>query len=82
MWIFLWTVKRGQYPFFSEIIIADEPTSSLDMDNRNRFLELLFAEAEQLGSALVFVSHDPYIANHFSRVIEMSEINRSKGEIA
>jgi len=60
-----------------EIIIADEPTSSLDMDNRNRFLELLFAEAEQLGSTLVFVSHDPYIANHFSRVIEMSEINRS-----
>jgi putative ABC transport system ATP-binding protein len=65
-----------------EIIIADEPTSSLDMDNRNRFLELLFAEAEQLGSALVFVSHDPIIANHFSRVIEMSEINRTKGEIA
>ena len=65
-----------------EIIIADEPTSSLDMDNRNRFLELLFAEASQLGSALVFVSHDPYIANHFSRVIEMSEINRSKEEIA
>jgi putative ABC transport system ATP-binding protein len=60
-----------------EIIIADEPTSSLDMDNRNRFLELLFAEASQLGSTLVFVSHDPYIANHFSRVIEMSEINRS-----
>ncbi|KHD05300.1 methionine ABC transporter ATP-binding protein [Candidatus Thiomargarita nelsonii] len=60
-----------------EIIIADEPTSALDTNNRNRFLELLFSEANQQGSTLVFVSHDPHIAQKFSRVIELSDINHA-----
>ncbi len=57
------------------IIIADEPTSALDADNRQRFLELLFLEADKQNSTLVFVSHDIYIAQYFSRVIELSDIN-------
>jgi putative ABC transport system ATP-binding protein len=61
-----------------EIVIADEPTSALDTDNRDRFLQLLFREADHRGSTLIFVSHDPHIANHFSRVLEMSEINHSR----
>jgi len=60
-----------------EIVIADEPTSALDTDNRNRFLELLFQEADNQGSTLIFVSHDPHIAGQFSRVMEMDEINHS-----
>lgn len=58
-----------------KIIIADEPTSALDTDNRQRFLELLFLEADKQASTLVFVSHDTYIAQNFSRVIELSDIN-------
>ncbi len=58
-----------------EIIIADEPTSALDSDNRSRFLELLFKESDLQGSTLLFVSHDPYIADAFSRVVELSQIN-------
>ncbi len=61
-----------------EIVIADEPTSALDADNRDRFLDLLFREADQRGSTLIFVSHDPYIAGQFSRVVEMSHINRAQ----
>lgn len=59
------------------IIIADEPTSALDTDNRKRFLDLLFSQADKQNSTLVFVSHDKYIAQYFSRVIDLSEINQA-----
>lgn len=61
-----------------EIVIADEPTSALDADNRDHFLHLLFREADQQGSTLIFVSHDPHIAGLFPRVVEMSEINHAR----
>jgi len=59
-----------------EIIIADEPTSALDTNTRNDFLSLLFDEAEAQGSTILFVSHDPYIAERFPRVIELEEVNQ------
>ncbi len=60
-----------------EIVIADEPTSALDADNRDRFIELMFSEAHQQGSTLIFVSHDTHLAKHFTRVIELAEINQA-----
>ena len=59
-----------------ELIIADEPTSALDMLNRDRFLQLLFEEADKHGSTIVFVSHDPSIAHHFADKIDLSDINQ------
>ena len=64
-----------------EIIIADEPTSSLDTNKRDDFLNLLFQEANTQNSTILFVSHDPAISDHFSQIIELSEINRV-GELA
>jgi len=58
-----------------EIIIADEPTSALDTENRQRFLDLLFSEIEQRASTLIFVSHDPSLATHFSTHIQLAELN-------
>jgi putative ABC transport system ATP-binding protein len=60
-----------------EIIIADEPTSALDTSTRDRFIELLFNQAEAQQSTILFVSHDPHIADRFPRVIELSEINEA-----
>ncbi len=62
-----------------ELIIADEPTSALDVKNRDRFLQLLFQEANNHDSTVVFVSHDPSIAHHFSKMIELSDINSLNG---
>lgn len=59
-----------------ELIIADEPTSALDTDTRDGFLELLFQEAEAQKSTIVFVSHDPHIASHFPRVVDLKEVNQ------
>jgi len=60
-----------------KIIIADEPTSSLDVENRERFLELLFLEADKQKSTVVFVSHDSHIAQYFPRVIDLSKLNKA-----
>lgn len=59
-----------------ELIIADEPTSALDTDTRDGFLRLLFQEAAAQNSTIVFVSHDPHIASHFPRVVDLSDVNR------
>ena len=58
-----------------EILIADEPTSSLDSDNRSAFIELLINECSQTDCALLFVSHDNQLAEHFSRTVLLTDIN-------
>ena len=63
-----------------EIIIADEPTSALDTDKRNDFLQLLFQEADAQNSTILFVSHDPYIADYFPHIIDLSAINQAQKE--
>lgn len=60
-----------------EMIIADEPTSSLDMDARGDFIELLFEECDRAGSTLVFVSHDRSLAPLFDRRVPLRDINRA-----
>ena len=59
------------------LLIADEPTSSLDSDRRESFIRLLFDECARAGSTLVFVSHDASLEPLFNRTVRLSEINRS-----
>lgn len=58
-----------------EIIIADEPTSSMDTDRRAAFIELLFRECEAAASTLLFVSHDHSLQKPFDRVIGFDQLN-------
>ena len=64
-----------------ELVIADEPTSSLDEDRRTAFLDLLFRECEQRHATLIFVSHDASLGSRFDRVIPFGEINRPSGAV-
>jgi putative ABC transport system ATP-binding protein len=59
-----------------ELIIADEPTSSLDEDHREGFLQLLFNHCREIGSTLIFVSHDRRMMPLFDRAISLAEINK------
>lgn len=59
------------------LIIADEPTSSLDADRRDAFLQLLFAECKRAGSTLLFVSHDLSLGSAFDRRLSLPELNRA-----
>lgn len=58
------------------LVIADEPTSSLDFDSRQAFMDLLFNEVNNSDSTLLFVSHDPSHRDQFHRCVDMHEINR------
>jgi len=60
-----------------ELVIADEPTSSLDADAREHFLQLLFAEVKAAGSTLIFVSHDRSLAPLFDRAVSLQELNQA-----
>ncbi|MDC7235341.1 MAG: ABC transporter ATP-binding protein [Spirochaetales bacterium] len=57
------------------LIIADEPTSSLDSGNRSSFMNLLVKECEKEGSTLFVVSHDSHIDDHFDRIIDFHHLN-------
>jgi len=59
-----------------ELLIADEPTSSLDADARADFLALLMSECQAAGSAIVFVSHDRALASRFDRQVDLMELNQ------
>jgi len=60
-----------------EIVIADEPTSSLDHDHREKFIELLFSECREAGSTLIFVSHDRTLMPLFDRCVSLPDINEA-----
>jgi len=57
-----------------ELIIADEPTSSLDREHQERFLELLFAQMHEAGTTLLMVSHDRSLGPSFDQVLELTDI--------
>ena len=60
-----------------KLLIADEPTSSLDENRREAFLRLLFDECEQVGSTVIFVSHDVSLEKQFDRTIHLAAINKA-----
>ena len=60
-----------------ELIIADEPTSALDTENRDAFIELLFAEANASKATLLFVSHDIGLASAFDHSVSLPDVNRA-----
>ena len=55
-----------------DVIIADEPTTALDATVQAEVLELLASLVEQLGTTLIFISHDlPVIAKVADDLIVM-----------
>ena len=62
-----------------ELVLADEPTSSLDADRRAAFLELLFRQCARERATLIFVSHDVTLAPLFDRTVEFADLNRVAG---
>ncbi len=60
-----------------EIILADEPTSSLDVENSDKIISLLKERAKILGAALIVVSHENEVIAAFDKKIRFSDINLS-----
>jgi len=59
-----------------QLLIADEPTSSLDPINKEAFMALLMSIVSENCITLVFVSHDLSLSSDFNRIESLSDINR------
>jgi putative ABC transport system ATP-binding protein len=60
-----------------ELVICDEPTSSLDTDRRDAFLALLASSVAQARATLLFVSHDASLGARFDTQLSLPELNRA-----
>lgn len=54
------------------VLLADEPTSELDHDNRERVLDLLRARADA-GGIVVMTTHDPEAAERADRLLVLDD---------
>jgi len=60
------------------LLLADEPTGSLDHASGERIIELMLALNQERGTTLVMVTHDRQLAARCQRVLHM-EAGRLKG---
>jgi putative ABC transport system ATP-binding protein len=58
-----------------KLLIADEPTSSLDKANSDAFMELLMPMVAENQMCLLFVSHDHRLSSYFDRVESLDDFN-------
>ncbi|MBP87449.1 MAG: ABC transporter ATP-binding protein [Planctomycetaceae bacterium] len=56
-----------------QVLLADEPTGSLDPDTTDRILDTLVTRSEEIDSTLLFVTHDHRLLDRFDRTIDMLE---------
>jgi putative ABC transport system ATP-binding protein len=55
------------------LILADEPTGSLDAGNSAAVIDLLVAAQRRTGATLVVVTHDPGVARRLDRVLALRD---------
>ena len=54
------------------VMLADEPTGSLDAVNAEIVISHLVDVQREIGATLILVTHDPEIADHLDRVIHLT----------
>jgi ABC-type lipoprotein export system ATPase subunit len=59
------------------LILADEPTGSLDLRNADEALTLMRGACREQGAALLLVSHDDAVLDGLDRRLELAEVNRA-----
>lgn len=53
------------------LVLADEPTASLDQRTRDQTIGLLLDECERAGAALIAATHDLELLGHFGRTVTL-----------
>jgi ABC-type lipoprotein export system ATPase subunit len=60
-----------------ELILADEPTGSLDPVHAREVVKLLGEACREHGCSLLVVSHDPGVVDSFDAAVPFMELNRA-----
>ncbi|MCI0712714.1 MAG: ABC transporter ATP-binding protein [Chloroflexi bacterium] len=55
------------------IVLADEPTGSLDSESGGVVMQTLRSVQRELGTAVIIVTHDPAIAAQVDRIVSLSD---------
>lgn len=56
-----------------DLLLADEPTGALDRRSGRTVLALFQALHRTLGLTIVLVTHDPFVAQHAERILQMED---------
>ena len=56
-----------------KILLADEPTGSLDQANGDAIIELLFSLQQRFGTTLILVTHAPELASRCTRIVRLAD---------
>lgn len=64
------------------LVLADEPTGSLDTHHSGEALALLRGACERHGAALLLVSHDTEVLASFDTTLALHDINRAAQELS
>ena len=56
-----------------DLLLADEPTGALDSHTGRMVMDLFHELHQDLGKAIVFITHNPDLAEETSRVVEMMD---------
>jgi lipoprotein-releasing system ATP-binding protein len=56
-----------------QLILADEPTGSLDQSRAEEQVELLLSEARENGRIVVMVTHNLLLAHRFDRTLSLEQ---------
>ncbi|MCA1027153.1 ATP-binding cassette domain-containing protein [Cytobacillus kochii] len=54
-----------------QIILSDEPTASLDSENKEKIINLLFDMNKEFNTTVITVTHDLDVANRHERIITL-----------
>lgn len=53
------------------ILLADEPTASLDDDNAGKVIDLLKTQAQQYKASLIIATHDQRVKDNFEKILQL-----------
>ncbi|VAX42729.1 hypothetical protein MNBD_PLANCTO03-1930 [hydrothermal vent metagenome] len=59
-----------------DLVLADEPTASLDPENAAGAMDLIQTACRESGAALLCVSHDPAMATRFEQRASLDELSQ------
>lgn len=62
------------------LVLADEPTASLDPDNARAALDLITATCASHDAALLCTSHDPAVVDRFPRTVALENLAATSAE--